>query len=129
MAPAGQTHEHRVHSGRQKPRSKFISGCINRSGSLDGRSTPLGHFDMQSWQPTQRCSRFFTLCEPGGDGVTWRAGVIRSSSTVKPPSTFFNFAIAASAPTMAAPTIMARRVVSVGAGAVSGAFAFGVAWA
>ena len=53
MAPAGQSSLQRVHSGRQKPFSKDISGCIRRSGSEEGRSTLLGHSATQSWQPVQ----------------------------------------------------------------------------
>ena len=43
IAPAGQTCEHLVHSGRQKPRSYDITGCKRFVSSDEGRKTPLGH--------------------------------------------------------------------------------------
>ena len=48
IAPAGQTSEHLVHSGRQYPRSYDISGCINVCRLSDGRSTWFVQTDTQS---------------------------------------------------------------------------------
>lgn len=52
-APAGQTSEHFVHSGRQYPCSYDIWGCMNVSNDAEGRNTLLGHAETHSWQPVQ----------------------------------------------------------------------------
>ncbi len=48
MAPVGHTSEHRVHSGRQYPRSYDDSGCMSVARSVDGRNTSLGQAETQS---------------------------------------------------------------------------------
>ena len=53
IAPVGHTSEHRTHSGRQYPRSYDISGCIHVPKAEEGRNTPFGHADTQSWQAVQ----------------------------------------------------------------------------
>ena len=88
MAPVGQTVEHVTHSGRQAPRSKLNSGCISRSGSVEGRSTPLGHLATHNWQAVQCWAKCLALIAPGGRMGVLRVGTFLSSMTASPPSTF-----------------------------------------
>lgn len=92
MAPAGQTEAHLLHSERQYPSSKDISGCIRCSKLVEGRNTWFGHAEMQSWQAVQWLVKCLTLIEPAGFGERLRTGIFLSSITAKPPSTFFAFA-------------------------------------
>ena len=57
--------------------------------SVDGRSTPLGHADTQSWHPVQWRAMCWALNEPGGVSGVRRSGAILSSIFASPPSTFF----------------------------------------
>ena len=66
IAPAGQTFEHLVHSGRQYPLVNSISGCISVLTSPDGFSTLFGQAPTQSWQAMQWSEKCFRLCDPAG---------------------------------------------------------------
>lgn len=114
IAPAGQTSEQRVHSGRQYPRSYDITGCINVVRVDEGRSTPLGHSDMQSWQLVQRAARFRALSEPGGVMGVSLPGATLSSMTASPPSTFFFSCAKAAVAAMAVARRNERRPLSAG---------------
>ncbi len=95
MAPVGHTSLQRVHSGRQKPRSNDISGCIIVSSLSEGRSTLLGHSLTQSWQAVQRLLKLSRLSEPAGFSATLRCGICFCSTTASPPSTRFSCALTA----------------------------------
>ena len=66
IAPAGQTSEHLVHSGRQYPRSYDISGWINVIRMSEGRNTWLGQTDTHNWQAVQCWVKLRALNAPGG---------------------------------------------------------------
>ena len=113
MAPVGQTWEQRVHSGLQKPRSKDISGCMNRKGSEEGRSTLLGHALTHSWQAVQCLSMLRAESDPGGVRGVCRCGAFLSSISARPPSTLiFVCAIAADPMAKSEPARKARREAS-----------------
>lgn len=109
MAPVGHTSEHLVHSGRQYPRSYDISGCISFVRSVDGRSTPLGHTDTQSWQAVQCCVKCCSPMAPGGTMACLRRGVFFSSMMARPPSTFFSCAFMAAV--VASRAVVARKLL------------------
>ena len=113
MAPVGQTWEQRVHSGLQKPRSKDISGCMNRKGSEEGRSTLLGHALTHSWQAVQCLSMLRAESDPGGVTGVCRCGAFLASISARPPSTLiFVCAIAADPMAKSEPVMNARREAS-----------------
>ena len=86
IAPAGQTSEHFVHSGRQYPRSYDSVGCMNVSSDWEGRKTSFGHAETHSWQAVQCCCMLCALCDPGGVIGVWRLGAFFSMISAKPPS-------------------------------------------
>lgn len=108
IAPAGQTCEHLLHSGRQYPRSYDISGCISLVKSVDGRSTPLGHADTHSWQPVQCWAKCRRLNAPGGSRWVLRVGIFLSSITASPPSTVFSCAFSVAVTAMTA--VVAKKL-------------------
>ena len=89
IALVGQTSEQRVHSGRQYPRSYDISGCMKCDKSDDGRNTPFGHAETQSWHDVQCCSKCLMLHAPAGTIFVFLFGICLSAITANPPSTFF----------------------------------------
>ena len=66
MAPVGHRSEQLVHSGRQNPLSKLISGWSSLSKRVEGRSTLLGHWDTHNRQAVQCCWKCLRLAAPGG---------------------------------------------------------------
>ena len=117
MADVGHTSEHRVHSGRQYPRSKLTSGCMKWSRLLLGRSTSLGHALMQSWHAVQCVRRFRMESEPGGVMGFSRCGFSFLMMSASPPSvvlgSIFFCALASAVPASSAtPVRTARRPVS-----------------
>ena len=94
IAPAGQTSLHRVHSGRQNPRSNDISGCMRVASEEEGRRTPLGQDDTQSWQPVHRVEKLRRLKEPAGLSGVPRDGACREMSGLSPPSVSLSWAAA-----------------------------------
>ena len=53
IAPAGQMSAQAVHSGRQKPSVKVISGCMNVDRLRLGFNTPDGQALIHSWHAVQ----------------------------------------------------------------------------
>src|SRR3712207_4000771 len=103
MAPVGHTSEQRVHSGRQKPRSYDMVGCMNFSGSVLGRNTSLGHAATQSWHAVQWRAMLVALRLPGGVSGVVRWGATLSVILANPPSTVLPVcALAAAVAAMAA---------------------------
>ena len=68
----------------------IVEFCLVRS--VEGRSTPLGHTDTQSWQAVQCRAKSRALKAPGGTIGVARLGTFLSSMTASPPSTFFSCA-------------------------------------
>ena len=88
MAPAGQTCEQFVHSGRQYPLSKDISGCMKFSRDVDGLRTLLGQLLTHSWHAVQCCEKFLRLIDPAGTSLVDLSGLLACSISARPPSTF-----------------------------------------
>lgn len=125
MAPAGHTSEHFVHSGRQYPFLKLISGCMSLMRLSEGTSTLFGHTDTHSWHAVQCDCIFLRLNAPAGRTGTVLFGFCFSTSTARPPSTFFVSALTIEvAANTAVPVSMALLALSAFS-CFSGSFFFG----
>lgn len=114
IAPAGQTSEHRVHSGLQYPRSYDDSGCMSEVMSVDGLSTPFGQTETHNWHAVQCDVRFLILFAPGGTILVLRAGIFLSAMAASPPSMIFSWAwVAATVAIVAETARKLRRELSV----------------